>query len=368
MNRHTEEVGMLKMTEGNILDTGAEAVVNTVNTVGVMGKGIALQFKQAYPENYKAYRAACQLGGVNLGHMFVFDTGRLGPQRYIINFPTKGHWKSQSRIQDIEAGLQDLVQVINDYGIHSIAVPALGCGNGGLRWDAVYPLIESSLAALDGVSVEVFPPAGPPDAKSMRVGTDKPNMSAGRAALLAMLQRYAELCRVEQVSTINGASLLEIQKLMYLLQVAGQPLRLTYTKAQYGPYAENLNHALQQLEGHYLRGYGDRSEQILRLLPLELLPGAPDEADRWLENHPDETHDRIAAVVDLIAGFASPYGLELLATVHWVSTEDPRASSDVEVACDLVQQWSPRKGRIFTRKHIGKAWEKLQHEGWLAPA
>jgi len=359
---------MLKITEGNILDTEAEAVVNTVNTVGVMGKGIALQFKQAYPENYKAYRAACQQGEVNLGRMFVFDTGRLGPQRYIINFPTKGHWKSRSRLEDIEAGLKDLVRVINEYRIHSIAVPALGCGNGGLRWDSVYPLIESSLAALNDVEIEVFPPAGAPDAKSMRVGTTKPDMSAGRAALLAMLERYAELCRVEQASTVNGASLLEIQKLMYLLQVAGQPLRLAYQKAQYGPYAENLNHALQQLEGHYLRGYGDRSEQILKLRPLELLPGAPDEANQWLEDHPDETQDRIATVVDLIAGFASPYGLELLATVHWVATEDRRASSDVEVACELVQQWSHRKGRIFTRKHVGKAWEKLQHEGWLALA
>ena len=184
-----------------------------------------------------------------------------------------------------------------------------------------------------------------------------------------MVRRYAQLSQIEQASTVNGASLLEIQKLMYLLQSAGQPLRLAYEKAPYGPYAENLNHALQQLEGHYLRGYGDRSEQILKLRPLELLPGAPDEANQWLDEHPDETQARIEAVVDLIEGFASPYGLELLATVHWVSTiDDPRARSDVDVACELVQQWSQRKGRIFTRKHVGKAWDKLHLEGWLTPA
>lgn len=360
---------MLKVTEGNILDTDAEAVVNTVNTVGVMGKGIALQFKQAFPENYKVYRSACQRGDVSLGHMFVFDTGRMGPQRYIINFPTKGHWKSRSRMQDIEDGLHDLVRVIGEFGIHSIAVPALGCGNGGLRWDDVYPLIERALSTLPDVAVEVFPPTGSPDARSMRVGTQKPRMSLGRAALIAIIQRYAELCQVEEVSTVNGASLLEIQKLMYLLQSAGEPLRLKYKKAMYGPYAENLNHVLQQLEGHYLRGYGDRTEQILRLRPLEILPGAPDEASQWLDEHPDETQARIDAVIDLIEGFASPYGLELLATVHWVSTfEDPRATSDPDVACELVQEWSQRKGRIFTRKHVGRAWEKLQHEGWLAPA
>ncbi len=360
---------MLDVTKGNILDTKAEAVVNTVNTVGVMGKGIALQFKQAFPDNYKAYRAACERGAVSLGHMFVFDTGRMGPHRYIINFPTKGHWKSRSRIQDIDDGLVDLVRVISEFGIASIAIPALGCGNGGLRWDDVLPRIQAALEPLDDTVVEIFAPAGSPDAKAMRVATRKPKMSLGRAALLAVVKRYAELCRLEQASTINGASLLEIQKLMYLLQSAGQPLRLQYAKAMYGPYAENLNHVLQQLEGHYLRGYGDRTEQILKLRPLEIMPDAPRDASQWLDQHPDETRERIDAVIDLIEGFASPYGLELLATVHWVSTqEDQRAASDPDLAVELVQQWSQRKGRLFTRGHVCKAWDRLRHEGWLASA
>ena len=142
--------------------------MNTVNTVGVMGKGIALQFRQAYPENYKAYRAACRRNEVKLGDMFVFDTGRMGSQRYIINFPTKGHWKSRSRIRGYCGGLEDLVRVIREYDIHSIAVPALGCGNGGLDWRDVYPLIDAALSPLSDVNVKVFPPAGAPDAKEMQ--------------------------------------------------------------------------------------------------------------------------------------------------------------------------------------------------------
>ncbi|GAA1603679.1 macro domain-containing protein [Kribbella sancticallisti] len=357
---------MMEITKGNILDTDAEAVVNTVNTVGVMGKGIALQFKQAYPDNYKAYRAACDREEVKLGNMFVFDTGRMGAQRYIINFPTKAHWKSRSKIPDIISGLQDLIRVIREYDIRSIAVPALGCGNGGLRWDDVLPLITKSLGALADVDVRVFPPSGAPDASEMRVATKKPRMSPGRAALLALLTRYTRLSQEEQVTTENGASLLEIQKLMYLLQTVGEPLRLAYTKAQYGPYAENLNHVLQQLEGHYLRGYGDRSEQILKLRPLELLPEA-ENAERWLDEHPDSTLQRIDAVLQLIAGFASPYGLELLTTVHWVSThDDPRAGEDPDVAVALVQQWSARKGHLFTTRHVKRAWERLEQSGWLA--
>jgi hypothetical protein len=227
-------------------------------------------------------------------------------------------------------------------------------------------LIQSVLDPLENVAVEVYSPSGSPDAKRMRIGTNKPRMSLSRAALVALVHQYAELCRIEQFSTTNGASLLEIQKLMYLLQNAGEPLRLAFKKAQYGPYAENLNYVLQEMEGHYLLGYGDRTEQIMKLSPLEILPDAPNEANRWLSEGNVATLDRIEAVLTLITGFASPYGLELLATVHWVSTqEDPSAASDSDVAVTLVRKWSDRKGRIFTPTHIRKTWDRLFQTGWL---
>jgi len=143
---------------GNLLTADVDALVNTVNTAGVMGKGIALQFKRAFPDNYEVYRAACKRGEVRLGGMFVHDTGRLGPRRYIINFPTKGHWRSRSRIEDIRSGLVDLFRVVLELGLTSLAVPALGCGNGGLSWSMVRPLIEETFQAAPDVRVVLFPP------------------------------------------------------------------------------------------------------------------------------------------------------------------------------------------------------------------
>lgn len=357
---------MLEEAEGNLLDAQVDALVNTVNTVGVMGKGIALQFKQAYPDNFRAYEAACRRGEVQLGRMFVVETGQLGQPRLIINFPTKKHWRARSRLRDIETGLADLRQVIQDRQISSIAVPPLGCGNGGLDWRDIRPVIVKALGDIPGVQVVVYPPKGAPPARSMKIGTPRPAITRGRAALLTLLGSYVRLSQVEEPAAPDGASLLEIQKLMYFLQEAGQRLNLRYAKAPYGPYAENLNHVLQAMEGHYLRGYGDRSQQVMKLSPVSLLPGAEDEARYWLEAHPDHTTDQVDAVLRLVAGFASAYGLELLATVHWILTQEnghPPAGPE-----DLVRQigvWNNRKGRLFTDVHILRAADRLAEQDWV---
>jgi O-acetyl-ADP-ribose deacetylase (regulator of RNase III) len=202
---------MIEFGTGNLLQADVDALVNTVNTVGVMGKGVALQFKQAFPANYAAYKRACDLDQVHIGSMFVWDSSRRGPRRYIINFPTKRHWKSKSRIKDIEAGLRDLAHKITEMGITSIAVPALGCGNGGLDWNDVLPLIEDALGPLP-VRAIVYPPAGAPPAAEMPIGTKRPPMTVGRAALLAVVARYAKGAMVQRLDLIRpGASLLEIQ-------------------------------------------------------------------------------------------------------------------------------------------------------------
>lgn len=171
---------MIILSHGNLLTADADALVNTVNTVGVMGKGIALQFKRAYPANYAAYRAACASNEVRLGRVFVFDSARLGPRRYVINFPTKGHWRAGSRLSDIEAGLTDLVHVVRERQITSVAVPALGCGNGGLDWNEVRPAIERAFAELPDVRVLLFPPEGAPAPADMPVATEKPPLTSGR--------------------------------------------------------------------------------------------------------------------------------------------------------------------------------------------
>lgn len=200
----------------------------------------------------------------------------------------------------------------------------------------------------------------------MPVGTRRPHMTNGRAALLALLGEYAGLSWLEGATVIRGgASLLEIQKLMYLLQEAGQPLRLNYAKGRYGPYADSLNHVLQALEGHYLRGYGDRTQKILDLSPIMIIDGAADEAQQWLKSSADDvTSRRIADVVKLITDFASPYGVELLATVHWTATREVPAA-DRAVLTSAVRAWSPRKERLFTEHHVRVTAGHLRAFGWL---
>jgi O-acetyl-ADP-ribose deacetylase (regulator of RNase III) len=356
---------MIHLKRGDLLKADVDALVNTVNTVGVMGKGVALQFRQAYPRNYEAYRRACNQGKVALGRMFVFDAGQLVHPRYIINFPTKKHWKSKSRLGDIEAGLVDLVRVIKELDIKSIAVPPLGAGSGGLNWSDVRPRIEKALGSLSDVDVILYTPEGAPAASEMKVGTNKPHMTAGRAALLGLLKRYVQPGLGTAPSP--GASPLEIQKLLYLLQAMGENLRLNFAAGHYGPYAENVNHVLRTLEGHYIRGFGDRSRLVSEATPIELLPGAGEEADDFLNTSPD-TLQRFQRVIKLIDGFESPYGLELLATVHWVATEvDRTARNDVDLAVRLVQAWSRRKQHLFTERHIKIAWQRLRDERWLDP-
>lgn len=344
---------MLETGTGDLLRADVDALVNTVNTEGVMGKGIALQFKQAFPDNYKAYRRACDRGEVRPGKMFVVDQGGIGSRpRYIINFPTKRHWRSKSKMEDIVAGLVDLVRVIRELQIQSLALPPLGCGNGGLNWSDVEPRIREALNPLEDVRIILFPPMGAPAPGAMRIGTSRPGMTTGRASLLALMAQYGE----------PGTTLtkLEVQKLAYFLQAAGETLKLDFRRHLFGPYSENLNHALQRLEGHFIRGYGDRSG----VAEIVVLHDAVTEARRFLEDKPDQ-RDRIRRVAELFYGLESPYGAELLATVHWVARENPHLAEDATAILSQVSNWSDRKRRLFNERHILIAWNKLRDQRWI---
>ena len=341
---------MVKFVTGNLLDANVDALVNTVNTKGVMGKGVALQFRRAFPVNYSAYRAACEAGEVRLGRMFVVETGRLEHPRLIINFPTKGHWKSRSRLADIDAGLRDLRRVLQEYDVESLAMPPLGCGLGGLSWSEVRPRIDAALSELP-VRALVFEPAGAPPPEQMRDNRERPTMTAGRAALIWLLSRF--------LAPGESASPLEVQKLLYFLQEAGEPLRLRFEKQRYGPYADAVRHVVVHLEGHYVIGFGDGTGPGA----IRLLPRAEVAAEEFLCAHA-ETRERYERVAQLIAGFETPYGLELLATTHWVATRDRVGGS--REAAELVRKWSNRKGRLFTDDHVAVAWDRLREEGWLA--
>lgn len=345
---------MIELTQGDILNADTEALVNTVNCVGIMGRGIALQFKKAFPENFQAYEAACKVGQVQPGKMFVYDLNRLYNPRFIINFPTKRHWRNNSRMEDIQAGLTDLIQVVQRYHIQSIAIPPLGCGLGGLRWDDVKPLITEAFQSVPDATVFLFEPAGPPPATNMTTSAKVPNMTVGRAALIGLMRRYLAAVMDPTIT------LLEVHKLMYFMQEAGEPLRLTYQKAPYGPYAENLRHVLNHIEGHFISGYGDAGD--IPDKPLELKPHASEQAEVFLAQH-EATLQRFDQVAALIKGFETTFGMELLSTVHWAATHEQAKTAEEAVA--KVHSWNSRK-RMFEPRHIHLAWERLREEGWLS--
>jgi len=344
---------MIEIATGNLLEADADALVNTVNCIGFMGKGIALQFKQAFPDNNAAYERACHAEVVQPGGMFIFETGSMIGPKYIINFPTKRHWRGKSRIEDIECGLLALIDDVRRLGIESIAVPPLGCGLGGLQWSEVRPLIEQAFAGLPDVRVLLFEPKAAPAAKDMPVRTKKPNMTHARALFIKLMEQYSGLA--------YRLTLLEVQKLAYFLQESGEPLRLRYAAHIYGPYAENLNKVLQAIEGHFTRGFGDSPKPDR---DIELLPGAVEVANVAIDVN-SESHRRLRKVGELIEGFETPYGMELLSSVHWVAHHAEQPAKDEASAVAAVHGWNDRKRSMFQPAHIAVAWRRLAATHWL---
>lgn len=352
---------MIRITQGDLLKQDVDAIINTVNCVGVMGKGIALQFKQKWPENFKAYAKACKQGEVKPGKMFVHHLGKFaGKPYYIINFPTKDHWRAGSKISFIEDGLEDLVRVLRELNVKSIALPPLGCGNGGLNWSAVKPLIEQYLDPLgDSVEIRLFEPKGAPRASTMEVRTKRPPMTAGRAILVKLLSRYRE--------TGYPLSKLEVQKLGYFASEAGALKDLQYCKNRLGPYSNKLAHALRAMEGHFITGLGDNDTAMPEIC---VVSSAVDEANAFLE-HDQEAHASLERIEQLISGFETPYGMELLATVHWVAKHDQRGNTLNEVA-DGIANWDPtspawgaRKTALMQPEHINVALNRIDELAWI---
>ncbi len=344
---------MIEYKTGDILAENTEALVNTVNCVGVMGRGIALQFKRAFPENFKAYAARCKHNEMQPGRVFVFKTGQVLPPRYIVNFPTKRHWRGKSRMEDIESGLASLAEEIRSRGIRSIAIPPLGSGLGGLDWPEVRDRMHAVLEELDDVKVVVFEPGGGPKDERPNRSSKAPKMTPGRAALVGLMDRYLYGLLDPFVT------LLEVHKLMYFMQTAGEPLKLRFAKGHYGPYAENLRHLLNAVEGHLVSGYtagGDAPDK-----QLELVPGAIEDARSFLASKA-ETRARFERVSALVEGFESSFGLELLSTVHWVVNEEkPRTFEGV---IEGSYAWNERK-KQFSRRQLKIAVEVLSRQGWI---
>lgn len=351
---------MIEEKVGNIIEADAEALVNTVNIVGVMGKGVALQFKLAFPEMFKAYQRACRSHEVQLGKMFVYVQPSIsGPDRIIINFPTKNHWRENSQISYIKDGLKSLIQEVKNRKIKSIAIPPLGCGMGGLNWAEVYPLIRESFHEIPDVRVIIYPPQSTSNPKDLIINTSKPGLNWIRANIIRLLGKYCELD--------YRLSLLEVHKLLYFFQESGEKeLRLKYVKREYGPFSENLKHLLERFEGHYTKGLTDGSTNPKK--SITLIPSAISDANTYIEVNKGfnpESEMRIQRVLQLIEGFETPYGLELLATVHWVICHDGIGSDDVDSVIQAVHSWSNRKHNVMRSNHIKIAWGALKDNGWF---
>ncbi len=342
---------MITYKHTNLLTSNAEALVNTVNLVGIMGKGIALQFKEHFPLNFKLYQKACKAGDLQIGKVFLTETGLLTGPKYIINFPTKTDWRSYTKIEYITDGLDDLVRIIRDKNIRSIAIPPLGCGNGGLDWNVVRPIIEKKLASLsDVVDIEIYEPGHHSYTKTT---TDKkaPELTKSRALILALAERYHVLG--------FDISHLEIQKLAYFLQEFGQQdLLLRFEKGHYGPYATNLKHLIAHLEGTFIKGqirFQDMKPTDALTLVEEQFPSVHEFLDANLEA---EEKLRLNRVKDLIEGFESPYGLELLATVHWAKKELQEKASPASVKT-YIDNWSHRKKELMTSDQVDIALQRI---------
>ncbi len=342
---------MINFKTGNILTDKSQAIVNTVNCVGVMGKGLALQYKKAFPDNFKQYKLACDRKIVEPGTMFITKYEDMLENKYIINFPTKKHWKGASKIEYINEGLINLVACIKKLGIKSIAIPPLGSGLGGLDWSLVKKSIIDAFSSISDVDIVVYEPKGNPKAASMVNNTTRPNMTRGRALLVKLLEFY--------LRKGYSCSKIEAQKLAYFLQESGINLRLRYVAHHFGPYADNLNHVLERIDGHFIKGFGDRVNQS----EIKLIPSSIREADIFLKDD-KEANISLNKVEKLIEGYETPLSMEVLATVHWVLKHENYESDNFDGIKSYIHKWNEHKAS-WRDSYIRKAISRLETYCWI---
>ncbi|MCG8386295.1 MAG: macro domain-containing protein [Cytophagales bacterium] len=339
---------MIKYLTGNIFDSKAEALVNTVNTVGVMGKGVALQFKKAYPNNFKAYSQACKDEQIDIGKLFVTKDGNVSTgEKYIINFPTKKNWRKPSEYEYIEKGLEDLLNVIDYYKLKSIAIPPLGAGNGGLEWQKVKTIISKYLGQVD-VEVLVYEPS---TLIKEKLKKERVKLTDARALLLYVL--YDLVRNGEYVSEFSS------EKVAYFLQRFGasKHFKLTYQPNFYGPYSGKIRFVLNALNGSYIMGYSDMNKKPFE--PLTLVADGCEEVKKFVEAKP-ELKKVADKTMEFLDGFYSDFALELLSSIDFISVQEKSLNRDLIIA--KLESWSDRKRSMFSNpkyldislKHLNK--------------
>jgi O-acetyl-ADP-ribose deacetylase (regulator of RNase III) len=350
---------VITYTQGNLLEADAEVLVNTVNTVGVMGKGIALMFKERFPSNYKEYQAAAKRQELRTGKMFAVEVRELGGPRWVVNFPTKQHWKAPSRLKWIVEGLKDLRRFVLEHSVRSIAIPPLGAGNGGLQWSQVRAEISRAMSDLPDVEIIVFEPTAKYQNVAKRTGVQK--LTPARALIAELVRRYWVLGM--------ECSLLEIQKLAWFLErtieqcAPSNPLDLRFQANKYGPYADRLTHLLDSLDGSYLHC----EKRISDASPLDVI-WFDDSRKDYLQTYlagaeVSPYRDSLEKTAALIDGFESPFGMELLSTIDWLLANGTEPT--VKSVRDALQNWpggpasAQRKLQIFDDRDIAIALTRL---------
>ncbi|MBO0934328.1 type II toxin-antitoxin system antitoxin DNA ADP-ribosyl glycohydrolase DarG [Fibrella aquatilis] len=338
---------MIEYREGNLLESPAQALINTVNTVGVMGKGIALQFKNQFPENYKAYRNACKAGEIGIGKLFVWEELAVNGPKLIINFPTKTDWRKPAEYTYIEAGLVALAQLIQEQALTSIALPPLGAGNGGLVWSRVKTLIETHLSDLN-CSIYVYEPNF---VVQEVLKAERIKLTPARAMLLAVL--------FEVVNNGEFVSEFAAEKIVYFLKRFGATEfnKLDFQPNFYGPYSGQVRHVLYQLNGSYLSGYSAKDKKPFD--ELSIVRDAKDDIDIFLNKAENELNRVIVEDTKaFLSGFYSPFALELLSSVDYLMNMYKIRTAD-EVTKHL-EAWSDRKKTLFANpRFISLAVQKM---------
>ncbi|MCD8296572.1 MAG: macro domain-containing protein [Prevotella sp.] len=345
---------MIQYVKGNLLESDAEALVNTVNTVGVMGKGIALQFREAFPENYRVYKKACLNKELHIGELLIVeDSNLMSGRKLIVNFPTKTHWKLPSEYTYIEQGLTALRREIVSRKIQSIAIPPLGSHNGGLDWLQVKRMIETALADLD-CDIMIYEPS---EIIIEKMKSERVKLTPGRAMLLLMFNdafTYGEF-----------ASVFAAEKMIYFMQRFGAKdyFKIDFKPYYYGPYSGGkVAHVLYNMNGSYIKGMGGMENRPFDY--IWLIDGAVQEANGFIDGYHDNSLRSICDKTQhFLRGYYSNYALELLATVDYLlenaqSLKDWR-NKNIECVLDIlekeIQEWSKRKEKMFNRDWLNLA-------------
>ena len=339
----------MKYITGNLLEAKTDALVNTVNTVGVMGKGIALQFKERFPINFKIYASECKAKRVEVGKMLVVKDNSLEGEKLIINFPTKTEWFKKSQYNYIEEGLIDLVNVIKEFKIKSIAIPPLGSGNGGLKWSNVKELMNKYLGGIEGVEIIIYEPNDAVKEILQKQEQKVVELKPGRAMLLYALFEYEKLGEIATVFAAN--------KLAYFIQRSGENLRLQFVPFTYGPYAQAIDKVLYHLNNKYLNGLEQMSAKPFE--PLKLNYALYTEVQDYVrKNLTPEQHMRLKNVFQLIDGFESSLSLEILSSIDFLLSENPKLNTDELLL--KIKSWNARKKELIDKEQIEIALLRLK--------